>query len=407
MTFKNSNAPSELVSSTSETEVDVSRETQMTLAKINKLGAGKRNSGNRLIHGENLQVLSQLEKTHVGKVRCVYLDPPYNNGESYTHYFDSMGHDEWLLSVTKRLKKLRRLLSANGSVWISIDDSELHYLKVAADVVFGRENFIGTLIWERRTTRENRRVLSRNHEYLLAYAKDISVWEKSRNGLPMTEEVEDRYKNPDSDPRGPWQSVSANVQDGHATAQQFYKLKAPSGKIHDSPKGRCWVYAKPKMLQEIAKNNIWFGKDGTSVPRIKRFLADRKHDLTPNTLWRAEEVGTTSDAKKHLLSLFNTKSLFDTPKPEALIHKILYISSNPGDLVLDAYLGSGTTAAVAHKMKRAYIGIENGEHIKTHCAHRLKKVIDGESGGISKLVAWKGGGGFDFYQLTPIGRRGS
>lgn len=408
MIFKGSSQVSDAPGSILSGDISGARsEAQASLVKMEKWSVGSKNTRNRLIHGDNLQVLGQLADSYVGKVRCAYLDPPYNNGESYEHYFDSMGHEEWLLSVTERLKKVEPLLSTNGSVWISIDDSEVHYLKVAADTVFGRNNFIGTIVWERRTTRENRRVFSKNHEYLLAYAKDIATWAKFRNALPMTEEVERRYKNPDSDPRGPWQSVSANVQDGHATPQQFYKLEAPNGRVHEPPKGRCWVYAKPKMLLEITKNNIWFGKDGNAVPRIKRFLTERKQDITPHTLWRAEEVGTTSDAKKHLLALFNTEPLFDTPKPEALIYKILRISTNPDDLVLDIYLGSGTTAAVAHKIGRTYIGVENGEHVKTHCAHRLKQVIAGETGGISKLVGWTGGGGFDFYQLTHSGRRGS
>lgn len=369
------------------------------MRRIAKWSAGTQGTGNALIQGDNLKALNLLADSHANTVKCVYLDPPYNNGESYLHYFDSMGHDEWLQTVTARLAKIKPLLREDGSVWISIDDSELHYLKIAADTVFGRGNFVGTIVWERRTTRENRKVLSRNHEYLLVYAKNIATWAKERNSLPLTADVKGRYKNPDLDPRGPWQSVSANVQEGHATPQQYYVIKAPNGKLHYPPKGRCWGYAEQKMLDEIAKNNVWFGKDGKSVPRIKQFLADRKTGLTPETLWRAEDVGTTSNAKKHLLELFKEISLFDTPKPEQLIHRILEISTNPGDVVLDAYLGSGTTAAVAHKMNRTYLGIEVGEHIKTHCVERLQQVIAGESGGVSKSLNWKGGGGFDFYRI--------
>lgn len=369
------------------------------MRRISKWSAGTQGTGNALIQGDNLKALDLLANSHANTVKCVYLDPPYNNGESYLHYFDSMGHEEWLQTVTARLAKIKPLLRENGSAWISIDDSELHYLKVAADKVFGRGNFVGTIAWERRTTRENRKVLSRNHEYLLVYAKNIAIWSKERNSLPLTEDVRGRYKNPDSDPRGPWQSVTANVQEGHATPQQYYVIKAPNGQLHCPPKGRCWGYSEQKMLEEIEKNNVWFGKDGNSVPRIKQFLADRKTGLTPETLWRAEDVGTTSNAKKHLLELFKEISLFDTPKPEQLIHRILEISTNPGDVVLDAYLGSGTTAAVAHKMNRTYLGIEVGDHIKTHCVERLQQVIAGESGGISRLLDWKGGGGFDFYRI--------
>lgn len=374
-----------------------------SLKRISSLSFGSQNSGNRLIHGDNFEVLSHLADESPESIRCAYLDPPYNNGESYLHYLDNMGHDEWLKSVTKRLHLIKKLLRPDGCVWISIDDSELHYLKVSADGVFGRDNFIGTVIWERRTTRENRKALSRNHEYLLVYAKNAKIWTKVRNTLPLNEEVKDRYKNPDNDPRGDWQSVSANVQDGHATPQQFYGVKAPNGKVHWPPKGRCWVYSEAKMIEEIRCNNIWFGKDGNGVPRIKKFLTERKEGLTPETLWHAEEVSTTSDAKKQLHTIFKEISLFDTPKPEQLIAKILHISTNPGELVLDPYLGSGTTAAVAHKMGRRYIGIEIGEHIKSHCAYRLQQVIEGDSVGVSKMLGWQGGGGFDFYTLQREG----
>ncbi|MDQ1924354.1 site-specific DNA-methyltransferase [Massilia pseudoviolaceinigra] len=370
-----------------------------SMQRVAKWSSGQADTGNALIHGDNLAVLKMLAKTHAEQVRCVYLDPPYNNGESYQHYFDSMGHAEWLQSVSARLEQIKLLLRTDGSVWISIDDSELHYLKVAADAVFGRGNFVGTIIWERRTTRENRKVLSRNHEYLLVYAKNIATWSKSRNSLPLTDEVKSRYKNLDEDPRGPWQSVSANVQEGHATPQQYYSLKAPNGRLHSPPKGRCWGFSEQRMIEEIAKNNVWFGRDGNAVPRLKQFIANRTAGLTPETLWRADDVGTTSQAKKHLLALFKEISLFDTPKPEHLIQRILQISTDPGDLILDPYLGSGTTAAVAHKMNRSYLGIEIGEHIKTHCTHRLQQVIAGESGGISGLMDWKGGGGFDFYRI--------
>jgi len=370
-----------------------------SMRRVAKWSFGESRTGNALIHSDNLHALKLLAKTHTGSVKCIYLDPPYNNGETYQHYFDSMGHDEWLKTVTDRLKQLSVLLRNDGCIWISIDDSELHYLKVAADSVFGRNNFVGTVVWERRTTRENRKVFSRNNEYLLVYAKDIVTWTKTRNSLPLNDVVRERYKNPDSDKRGPWQSVSANVQEGHGTPQQYYTIKASNGRVHTPPKGRCWVYPESKMLDEIAKNNIWFGKDGNAVPRLKQFLKDRKAGLTPETLWRAEDVGTTSNAKKHLLELFKEISVFDTPKPEQLIYRVLQISTNPGDIVLDPYLGSGTTVAVAHKMSRAYLGIEIGDHIKTHCVKRLKQVISGETGGISKMLGWEGGGGFDFYQI--------
>jgi len=293
---------------------------------------------------------------------------------------------------------LKPLLSNDGSIWISIDDREVHYLKVAADAIFGRRNFVSTVIWQQRTTRENRKVFSNNHEYLLVYAADIREFRKKRNLLPPSREQLSRYKNPDRDPRGPWQSTSANVQNGHATSTQYYDLVAPNGRVHRPPEGRCWVYTKERMQQEIRAGNVWFGKTGNGVPRLKSFLRSVRIGLTPETLWKADEVGTSDDAKKHLLQIFPNKPVFDTPKPEALVARILSIASNPGDLVLDAFLGSGTTAAVAHKLNRHYIGIELGDHAVSYCATRLRLVVDGDRSGVSNAVHWTGGGGFDFYR---------
>lgn len=256
-----------------------------------------------------------------------------------------------------------------------------------------------TIVWEHRTSRENRKAFSSNHEYLLVYAKYAKGFAKNRNLLALSKEVLDRYQNPDNDPRGPWQSVSANVQAGHGTPDQFYALVGPTGKVHVPPKGRCWAFTLERMNQEIADNNIWFGRDGNGVPRIKRFLSDARSGLTPETLWKAEDVGTTSSAKKHLKAILPQQEVFDTPKPEALIQRVLEIASSPGDLVLDAYLGSGTTAAVAHRMRRSYIGIEQGDHAETHCAKRLAHVINGDASGLSNVSEWRGGGGFDFFRL--------
>lgn len=297
-----------------------------------------------------------------------------------------------------QLAALKPLLATNGSLWISIDDTELHYLKVVADNVLGRRNYITTIVWQHRTTRENRRAFSHNHEYLLLYARDPQQFRKSRNLLPATDDLLSRYRNPDDDPRGPWQSVSANVQDGHATATQYYGLLAPNGGVHYPPEGRCWIYTEDKMKSEIEAGNIWFGKGGNGVPRIKKFFDEKKIGLTPETLWTSSDVGTTHEAKRQLLELFPNEPVFDTPKPESLISRVVEISTDPGDVVLDAFLGSGTTAAVAHKLGRPYIGIEAGEHIRTHCAKRLRMVVDGDRTGISTAKGWLGGGGFEFFE---------
>lgn len=354
---------------------------------------------NMLIQGDNLLALKALIPFYAGQVKCIYIDPPYNTQSAFEHYDDKLEHSQWLSMMYPRLVLLRDLLAEDGSIWVSIDDREAHYLKVLMDEVFGRGNFVTTIAWQQRTTRENRKTFSNNHEFLLLYARDYSRFSATRNDLELTEEVRARYKNPDNDPRGAWQSVSANAQAGHGTASQFYTLVAPNGKRHDPPKGTCWRYTQEKISQEIAANNIWFGKDGNGVPRIKKFLSEAKAGLTPETLWLAEDVGTNDFAKKHLIELFRDANLFDTPKPETLISQVLQIASNPNDLVLDSFLGSGTTAAVAHKMGRRYIGIEMGEHARTHCIPRLQKVIDGEQGGISEAVDWKGGGGFRFCTL--------
>jgi adenine-specific DNA-methyltransferase len=364
-----------------------------------KYSFGEKNAGNYIIKGDNKKVLNTITEKFKNSVKCVYIDPPYNNGEQYNHYKDDQEHVEWLNDIIGTLKLLKPLLSEDGSIWISIDDSEMHYLKVAADSVFGRKNFVATIVWQQRTTRENRSIFSCNHEYILLYAKNPLKFKSSRNLLPLSDSVLARYKNPDLDLRGAWQSISANVQAGHATKEQFYELKSPAGKSHVPPNGRCWVYSEKRMKEEVLKNNIWFGKDGNAVPRIKKFLNGSKVGLTPETLWLATEVGTNNDAKKHILELFPKKLLFDTPKPEQLIQRILQIATQPGDLVLDCYLGSGSTASTAHKMNRKYIGIEAGDHIVDYVVKRMKKVIKGEEGGISKSVSWQGGGGFCFYNL--------
>lgn len=368
-----------------------------------KLSYGDRNTGNALIQGENLAVLEALLPRFARTVRCCYIDPPYNNQEKHYHYHDSRDHRAWLEETTARVELLGEFLRDDGSLWISIDDREVHYLKVACDAILGRKNFVTTIVWQQRTTRENRKVFSNNHEYVLVYAKDLRRFNVTRNSLELSPEVRARYKNPDNDHRGPWQSITANAQSGHGTPDQFYKLVSPGGTVHEPPPGRCWIYSLKKMKNEIAAGNIWFGRDGNGVPRVKRFLSEVRTGLTPHTLWTADEVGTNDFAKKHLIRLFPEKDVFDTPKPETLIFRIIHIATSPGDLVLDAYLGSGTTAAVAHKCGRQYIGVEEGDHAVTYCSKRLRLVVDGEESGVSELVGWRGGGGFDFFRHQPVG----
>jgi adenine-specific DNA-methyltransferase len=372
------------------------------LQHIRELSYGDASTRNALIQGDNAAVLEALAGELTGAVRCIYIDPPYNNRERYTHYDDRARSQAWLDELERVLALLHPLLRDDGSLWISIDDNEVHYLKVLADKVFGRANFVTTIVWEHRTTRENRRVFSNNHEYILVYAKDPERFASTRNRVAPGPELLKRYTNPDDDPRGPWQSVSANVQGGHGTPGQFYELVAPNGRRHQPPKGRCWVYTRERMDAAVANGEVWFGRDGNGVPRLKRFLAGAAWGVTPETLWTAEEAGTTRTAKREVLEVLGTESVFDTPKPEQLIARVLEIASDPGDLVLDAYLGSGTTAAVAHKLSRDWIGIEVGDHAVTHCAQRLRAVVDGEAGGISSAAGWTGGGGFNFHRLRGL-----
>jgi adenine-specific DNA-methyltransferase len=364
-------------------------------SRASRLGDG---APNALIQADNGLALSRLGTALTGGVRCIYIDPPYNNQESYTHYEDALPHAEWLAEVVPRLSSLWRLLSEDGSLWVSIDDRELHYLKVKLDEICGRSNFVTTIVWEHRVSRENRRVFSCNHEYILVYAKNPKAFHRSRTALPFDETVARRFKNPDADPRGPWQSVSLNVQAGHGTDSQFYTFKAPNGVKYTPPEGRCWALSRQRLADELSKNNIWFGTNGTGVPRMKKFLSNSRKGLTPETLWRAAEVGTTADAKKHLKELFPTERQFDTPKPELLIKRIIEIATQPGDIVLDGYLGSGTSAAAAMKLGRYFLGIEREPEAAKLAARRLAYVVAGEPGGISRATNWCGGSGFAFLR---------
>lgn len=345
-----------------------------------------------VLEGDCLDVLTSRGQDLRGAVRCVYLDPPYNNGERYTHYDDRASHDEWLSSMESRLAPLLDCLRPDGSIWISIDDNQMHYLKVAADRIFGRERFVTTVIWEHRRSRENRKAFSNNHEYLLVYAHDVREFTRTRSRIDAREKLERRYSNPDHDPRGPWQSITATAQAGHATAAQYYELVAPDGRRHRPPKGRCWVYDEQRMREKIDRGEIWFGRSGDGVPRVKRYLAEADLAVTPNTLWTADFAGTTEEAKRHILQLSLGETAFDTPKPELLISRVLEIATSPGDLVLDPFAGSGTTSAAALKLHRNSISIEVESATVNVIARRLQAVTEGEPGGISRRAGWSGGG---------------
>jgi adenine-specific DNA-methyltransferase len=357
---------------------------------------------NRLIFGDNLLALKALEQQFAGKIKCIAIDPPYNTGSAFEHYDDGVEHSLWLSLMRHRLELLKALLSNDGSIWISIDDNEYAYLRVLCDEVFGRENFVTTIIWEKRKSRENRRVFSFKHDYVLVFAKHRPSFEAIRNPIPLNQEVMDRYKNPDDDPRGPWQSVAITAQAGHGTASQFYKITTPSGRVLDPPAGNCWRFTEPRLKELIADSRIYFGPSGNNVPRQKKFLRESEDaGLTPETIWYADDVGTNDTAKRHSNTLFGGNG-FDNPKPEELLSRLIHIATNPGDWVLDSFAGSGTTGAVAHKMKRRWIMVELENTCHTHIVPRLKSVIDGtDLGGVTQAADWKGGGGFRYYKLAP------
>lgn len=358
---------------------------------------GDKNTENMLIHGDNLLALKALESEFTGKIKCIYIDPPYNTGNAFEHYDDNLEHSIWLSLMKPRILLLHKLLSEEGSLWISIDDDENHYLKVMCDEIFGRNNFVNNIIWQKKHTRANdAKWFSDNHDHVLVYAKNKVEWKL--NLLPRPKE-ETGYENPDNDPRGPWASQPMQVKTPSESC--IYEIKGPTGRSFWPPKGRSWQFGINRYNELVKDNRIWFGKDKSNVPRIKKFLSDVKQGIVPLTIWPREEVGDNQEAKSEMKTLF-IDDPFDTPKPERLIERVLYLASKKGDWVLDSFLGSGTTSAVAHKMGRKHIGIELFDHCYTHCAVRLKKVIDGDDGlELTKTLNWKGGGGFRYYELAP------
>lgn len=365
---------------------------------------------NKLIFGDNLLALKALEQEYTGKIKCVFIDPPYNTGSAFSQYEDGLEHSIWLSLIRDRLEVIYRLLSPEGSLWITIDDNEVHYLKLLCDEIFGRNNFISNAVWQKKfSPQANAFGLSDSHDHILVYTKNRLNWKP--NLLPRTAAADSRYKNPDNDSRGVWTSgdFTISLTGGQRGAQyaktgvseNIYEITTPSGRKIMPTKGRCWV-TSPKRYQELlADNRIWFGKNGSNVPRIKRFLSEVQEGVVPMTIWLREDVGDNQESKREVAK-FNSDDIFSTPKPERLIERILLLATNEGDFVLDSFAGSGTTGAVAHKMGRKWIMVELGEHCQTHIIPRLKKVIDGEDqGGVSRSVNWQGGGGFRYYKLAP------
>ena len=330
---------------------------------------------NLIVQGDNLEAMTSLVRFYRGRVKCIYIDPPYNTGAAFEHYDDNFPHAEWLSMMLPRLKLMKQLLSDDGSIWISIDDDEAHYLKVLCDEIFGRNNFVASVVWEKKYSPQNdAKWLSDSHDFILVYALDKNRWRP--NLLPRTAEMNARYKNPDNDPRGAWKAGDISAK--RLTPKDCYPITTPSGRVVYPPAGTSWRFTQKKFAELVADNRIWFGKDGNNVPAVKRFLSDVLNGSVSKTIWFRDEVGDNQEAKREVKAL---GLVFDTPKPERLIERVLTLATNAGDLVMDCFLGSGTTAAVAHKMNRLYIGVEIGDHATTHVVPRLRQVVDEHGGG--------------------------
>ncbi len=365
-----------------------------------------RSKDNLLIRGDALNALTSLARLpefareYLGKVKLVYIDPPFNTQQSFLQYDDALEHSVWLTMIRDRLLQIRDLLAPNGSVWLHLDDSEVHRARMVMDEVFGPEGFVATVVWENRYSRSNDAGLSVSHNYLLVYSPKPQVWNRERNRLPRTADQAKQYKNPDNDPRGPWRAIpwdAPNIRENLS-----YPIRTPSGRVRHPPPGRCWSRTEAQWKELVERGRAYFGKRGDGAPSFKQYL-DEAPAIVPNTWWEHEDAGHSDEAAKEIRALFPDDPAFATPKPERLLRRIVHIASNPGDIVLDCFLGSGTTAAVAQKMGRRWVGVER-ESLTTerYAVERLQRVVAGDDpGGVTAEVGWQGGGGFQVLDVAP------
>jgi adenine-specific DNA-methyltransferase len=383
--------------------------------------ADQTSSENKIIHGDNLEALKSLLPEYEGRVNCIYIDPPYNTGNESWVYNDNVNHpkikkwlgdlvgkegddltrhDKWLCMMYPRLKLLHKLLSNDGSIWISIDDNEVALLRVLLDEIWGRDKFIACNVWQKRYSRENRGAIGDSHEYIIVYSKNPSQFKIQRNKVPLDEKQIKLYKNPDKDSRGLWQSVSLSAQGFRPN--QMYAIEGPNGENHLPPEGRCWILLEENFLELKRQNKVTFGSDGKGVPRLKMFLSEAE-GLVPWTWWPHEDVGHTDEANKEIQLLFGTQTAFPTPKPTRLISRIFQIATSKNSIVLDSFAGSGTTAHAILNLNKAdggnrkFILIEMEDYASTITAERVKRVIDGY--GEEKKAVPGTGGDFTYYQL--------
>ncbi|MDG0870934.1 site-specific DNA-methyltransferase [Candidatus Lucifugimonas marina] len=354
-----------------------------------------------LIVGDSLDALRAIEKNKLmgldDGIRLLYIDPPFNTGQQFHQYSDSVGHAEWLSALRDRLNAVKPLLHPLASIWVHLDDGEVHRARCVLDEVFGADAFVSTIVWQKRKTRESRSAFSSNHDYIHVYAPaGPQVWKRSRNLLPRDSSS---ARNRDNDPRGSW--TDAPFTAPGFRQNQHYPIKNPAGMSLMPPKGRSWYATEPVFRELLEDNRIWFPRDGAGLPRIKRFV-NAEPGLVPFTLWGGDEGGTNDDAKRHLMSMFPNETAFATPKPESLLHRIIQIGTDPGDIVLDFFAGSGTTAAVAHKLKRRWVAIERSSKIvSTYLLPRMRCVIEGDDpDGVTKEVNWSGGGAVGLHSLS-------
>jgi adenine-specific DNA-methyltransferase len=366
---------------------------------------------NLLIQGDNLEALKALLPYYAGRVKCIYIDPPYNTGSAFEHYDDNLEHSTWLSMMYPRLELLREFLTEDGSIWVSVDDWEAHYIKTVLDEIIGRANFIIDVSWKKRDGAPNDRKIGSIHEHILVWSKSKkstskqTLAEESFNLMPRTAKADSQYQvfaEPDGpDSRGAFRKIdtTANGKGGRFVESLYYGITNPYSKVEVWPrKGTCWRHNKEEMERLQADHRLFWGAKGTAkTPMRKLFRFEAKEGMTTPSIW--DDVSLNQHASSEIEKIFGEKAAFETPKPEGLIQRIIHIATAPGDIVLDSFLGSGTTAAVAHKMGRRWVGVEMGDHAATHCLPRLKKVVEGEQGGVSEAVEWKGGGGFRFAKL--------
>ncbi len=392
------------------------------------LSAGDPDSGNLLVQGDNLEALKALLPYYAGQVKCIYIDPPYNTGNEGWVYNDAVNspeicdwlgnvvggeaedlsrHDKWLCMMYPRLRLLRDFITDDGTFWMSLDDNEVHDGRMILDEIFGRQNFLATIVWQKRTSPESRLPLGAAHDYILVYSRDAEKAKKGINRISLSSGRKSAYKNPDNDPRGVWASRDVTGQVGHATENQFYEITTPSGVRYHPPTGRCWTISEQSFLKLVTDNRIWFGKKGGSRPRMKLFLSESK-GATAWTWWTNLDVGHNQEATKEVKKIFGEGALFETPKPLRLIQRIIQLATNPGDLVLDSFAGSGTTGHAFLKQNaedsgnRRFILVEIDTNIAPNItAERLKRVISGYSYQVRNSERREPGigGGFRFCEL--------